>query len=107
MTETTVDASPETATDRALRRIAVQPPYFALTDLAEVGRGLVTARVPLQTPSRPERGVVEAAQVARHLAILGSCAAALARDDDQRHHYLATRAVTRPRPISARSVRAK
>ncbi|MEL7156691.1 MAG: hypothetical protein AAFN30_08840, partial [Actinomycetota bacterium] len=37
-------------------------------------------------------GVVEAAQVARHLAILGSCAAALARDDDQRHHYLATRA---------------
>lgn len=90
MTETTVDTIPETATDRALRRIAVQPPYFALSDLADLGRGLITAKMPLQAPTAPERGVVEAAQVARHLAILGSCAAALARDDDNCHHYLAT-----------------
>ena len=56
------------------------------------GSGVATAMVPVTPPPLPERGPIEAAQVARHLAILGSCAAALSRDDDQPHHYLATRA---------------
>ena len=79
-------------TARALARISVAPPYFALTDLAEIGDGIVSATVPHTAPTAPEVGAIEAAQVARHLAILGSCAAALSRGDDERHHYLATRA---------------
>ena len=56
------------------------------------GDGVVSALVPASPPVAPERGAIEAAQVARHLAILGSCAAALSRDDDEPHHYLATKA---------------
>ncbi len=56
------------------------------------GSGVVSAMVPVTPPPYPERGPIEAAQVARHLAILGSCAAALSRSDDQPHHYLASRA---------------
>ncbi len=83
----------ETATeDRALRRISVAPPYFGLTELAEIGHGVVNATVPSHPTLAPEAGPVEGAQVARHLAILGSCAVALSRDDDDRHHYLATTA---------------
>ena len=93
-TELTVESTPldSTTLHRALQRIAVQPPYFGLLDIADVGDGAVAATIPLQPPSAPERGVMEGAQIARHLAILGSCAAALARDDDKRHHYLATNA---------------
>ncbi len=90
MREHVIDSS--TTRDRALARIAVQPPYYDLEDLTDLGGGLVTARVPLHPPVGPETGPIEAAQVARHLAILGSCGAALARADDDRHHYLATRA---------------
>ena len=81
-----------TLIDEALRRISVTPPYFALQELATTPTGLVTARVPSAPPSGPERGAIEAGQAARHLAILGSCAAALAREDDQKLHYLATKA---------------
>lgn len=79
-------------TERALERISVSAPYFALSDLTETGPGIVSAIVPATPTSDPETGTMEAAQVARHLAILGSCAAALSRADNKRHHYLATRA---------------
>ncbi|MEM7326930.1 MAG: hypothetical protein AAF531_27855 [Actinomycetota bacterium] len=81
-----------TVTERALQRISVTAPYFALENLTELGHGIVSATVPATPPTNPETGVMEAAQVARHLAILGSCAAALDRDDNKRHHYLATKA---------------
>lgn len=79
-------------TARALSRISVRPPYFGLGELETAGEGIVAARIGAAPPSAPEVGAMEAAQVARHLAILGSCAAALSRDDDKRHHYLATKA---------------
>lgn len=85
-------SNPCAGADRALARISVARPYFDLADLEEVGHGMVQATVPPHPTVAPEAGAVEAAQVARHLAILGSCAAALSRDDDARHHYLATRA---------------
>lgn len=88
---TTPSARPDASTE-ALARIAVTPPYYALRDLTDLGDGLATATVRRAAPAHPEHDLIEAAQVARHLAILGSCAAALARDDDRRHHYLATRA---------------
>lgn len=79
-------------TELALQRISVQPPYFALEDLRRTGHGSVTAVVPAAPPKGFEAGPVDAAQASRHLAILGSCAAAMARDDADRHHYLATSA---------------
>ncbi len=83
---------PSSTEDRVLRRISVAPPYFGLTELTEIGDGIVNATVPPHPTLAPEAGPIEAAQVARHLAILGSCAVALSRDDDDRHHYLATKA---------------
>jgi len=82
----------ESVEERALRRISVTRPYFDLRDLEETGTGTVEATIPRQPTVAPEAGAIEAAQVARHLAILGSCAVALARDGDDRHHYLATKA---------------
>lgn len=84
--------TPDEATTGVFRRISVRPPYFDLRDLNVVGDGMVTATVPLGPSTGPEVGAMEAAQISRHLAILGSCAAAMDRDDDQRHHYLATKA---------------
>ncbi len=96
MSQTTVEraeaAADRPAMERALERISVRPPYFDLRELQELGHGIVSAVLPLAEASDPEVGAVEAAQVARHLAILGSCAAALGRDDDKQHHYLATKA---------------
>jgi hypothetical protein len=85
-------SDPRASEGRALSRISVARPYFDLADLEEVGHGIVDATVPSHPPTGAEAGAIEAAQVARHLAILGSCAVALSRDDDARHHYLATRA---------------
>lgn len=85
----TADAGADAGT-KVLGRISVGPPYFDLRDVVDVGNGVVTASVPINPPTQPETGLVAAAQVARHLAILGSCAVALQRDDDCRHHYLAT-----------------
>ncbi len=91
MNQTTIVGDTET-TAKALERISVRPPYFDLSNMEELGDGIVRADVQPCSPAAPECGAIEAAQVARHLAILGSCAAALSRDNDDRHHYLATRA---------------
>ena len=79
-------------THDALARISVKPPYFGLRDLEWAAEGVLAASVPVAPPPAPEVGAAEAAQIARHLAILGSCAAALAREDDKTHHYLAVSA---------------
>lgn len=78
--------------ERALARISVTAPYFALDAMEATTEGVVTAQVPHAPTTDPEVGEMEAAQVARHLAILGSCAAAVQRDDDERLYYLATSA---------------
>ncbi|WP_229752797.1 hypothetical protein [Deinococcus aerophilus] len=89
--------APETAlsrhlsTDRLLARICVRPPYFALSDLsAEAGRLNATARAEL--PRSQELGPIQGAELSRHAAIAGLCAAALAQADDQRRYYLAQKA---------------
>jgi len=77
----------------ALNRISVSEPYYALTDIAwGVDGETLIATVPPIPPAHPEVGATETAQVSRHLAILGSCAAALTNPSEQRHHYLATSA---------------
>lgn len=79
-------------TARALDRISVRAPYFDLRDMAADDDGTVRALVPVAPPLHPETGLMAATQVARHLAILGSCAVALQSPDADRRHYLATRA---------------
>ncbi|MEM7091890.1 MAG: hypothetical protein AAF567_02710 [Actinomycetota bacterium] len=86
------DADLNATTTQVLERISVAAPYFAFTDLERDEDGWVRASVPTAIPSSPERGAMIADQIARHLAILGSCAAALDLDGEARHHYLATRA---------------
>ncbi|WP_434113693.1 hypothetical protein [Paraburkholderia caffeinilytica] len=72
-------------------RIAVQPPYFAFSALKERG---ATAVQGIFTPEQQigyERGPVSSAEIGRHLAILGSCAAVAGRPA-KRTYYLATKA---------------
>ncbi len=73
-------------------RIAIRPPYFALDDLVAESDGTVSARIPVQQPLGQEHGQIAAAEVGRHLAILGVCAIALGQESSTRHYYLAQRA---------------
>jgi hypothetical protein len=75
--------------DELFSRIEVCPPYFALTDLRRADDGLVHARVGSRQSLGDEAGPVSAAESGRHLAILGSCAAAFANPAEGRHFYLA------------------
>ncbi len=93
--EPIVETAPGEVTDFAesmLQRISVRSPYYALQDLAPDGDHSVTARVAVARPVAPESGLSSAAQVSRHLAILGSCAVAMQCENDNRMHYLATQA---------------
>jgi 3-hydroxymyristoyl/3-hydroxydecanoyl-(acyl carrier protein) dehydratase len=73
-------------------RICVRDPYFALREVTEVGEGEVLARVPVEQEPEAEASPINAAEVGRHLAILGSCAASLVNRKEGQHYYLARRA---------------
>lgn len=73
-------------------RICVRDPYFALSEVRRVGDGELTARVPVEQETGAEASPINAAEVGRHLAILGSCAASLVNTKDGQHYYLARRA---------------
>lgn len=87
-----------------LTRICVRPPYFALTDLSLAGLELhATARA--ESPAYSELGVMPAAELGRHAAIVGLTLAATQQTDDDRRYYLARRAecsyATNPAPYGA------
>jgi 3-hydroxymyristoyl/3-hydroxydecanoyl-(acyl carrier protein) dehydratase len=73
-------------------RICVRDPYFALREVTEVGEGEVLARVPVEQEPEAEASPINAAEVGRHLAILGSCASSLVNRKEGQHYYLARRA---------------
>lgn len=73
------------------RRIAVERPYFAFSKLFTGKNGEILGEVQREHPLGYECSPLSAAEIGRHLAILGSCAAA-AQSDDTRRFYLATRA---------------
>lgn len=73
-------------------RICVRDPYFALREVTMVGPGEVLARVPVEQDPGAEASPINAAEVGRHLAILGSCASALVNPKEGQHYYLARRA---------------
>ncbi|MFJ2992323.1 hypothetical protein [Pandoraea sp. NPDC087047] len=72
------------------RRITVQPPYFAFKRLRENTLGEIYGEFIVEQPLGSETGPVTAAEIGRHLAILGSCAAA--QIDHHLTYYLATHA---------------
>lgn len=74
-------------------KICVRPPYFKLTDLAPFGHDGVQAYVLFESPPGLERNERASAEVARHLAILGSCALARNNPRAGRHYYLATEGI--------------
>ena len=74
------------------RRIAVERPYFAFSHLFMDDAGAVIGEIAREHPLGYEYGPFGAAEMGRHLAILGSCAAAATADDDGRLYYLATHA---------------
>ncbi|QRK09442.1 hypothetical protein JQX13_04675 [Archangium violaceum] len=73
-------------------RICVRDPYFALSEVTVVGHGEVVAGVPVEQETGGEASPINAAEVGRHLAILGSCAASLVNAKEGQHYYLARRA---------------
>lgn len=70
--------------------IALQSPYFGLYDLERCDDGAVAARFDIEHDPGLERGPVSAGELYRHLAILGSCAAALASPSEPKY-YLASK----------------
>lgn len=72
-------------------RIAVQAPYFAFTELRGLRNQVVHGTFAPEQPLGFENGPVGAAEVGRHLAILGSCAA-VAWQPASQVYYLATKA---------------
>jgi hypothetical protein len=75
--------------EELFERIEVVPPYFALGEVSQGDDGVLTAGVPVTQALGKEPGPITATESGRHLAILGSCAAALANPADGRHFYLA------------------
>ncbi len=78
-----------------LRRVSVQAPYLALRNLEVLGAGWVAAEAPVEYPLGREVGPMSAAEAGRHLALVGSLAAASLQADDRQHYYLARRASLR------------
>lgn len=74
-----------------LQRICVRPPYFALEQMSWQD-GVFTASSSSAAPIGSENGPMPGAEISRHAAIAGLCAAALAQPDDQRRYYLAQEA---------------
>lgn len=100
--------------DDIAQRIAVQKPYFAFSALWRDGDHLVGDFVPEQELGG-ELGYLSAAELGRHLAILGSCAA-VSLNEGITGYYLATKALytgkssghgtaisSQPRPPSLRA----
>lgn len=78
-------------TNEILQRIAVQPPYLSFSRLESDLDGTIRAEFHPEQPMQFELGRISAAEAGRHLAILGSCAAAISADEG-RLFYLATNA---------------
>jgi 3-hydroxymyristoyl/3-hydroxydecanoyl-(acyl carrier protein) dehydratase len=68
--------------------ICVRDPYFAFQRF-DVDSETVTSAVAAEHPLVNEVGPIGGAEAGRHLAILGSCAAAMANPTRARHYYLA------------------
>ena len=85
-------AHPELDRQELFSRICVRDPYFALHEVMEGGPGEVTARVPVEQEPGAEASPMCAAEVVRHLIVLGSCAASRVNPTAGQCFYLPRRA---------------
>lgn len=83
------------------QRIEVSAPYFALRDVRLVADGIATATIDREYGMGLEAGVISTAEAGRHMAILGSMAAASLQPTSERHFYLAHRARVAAFPVSS------
>lgn len=74
-------------------RIDVRMPYFALQNISEINKNTLQASIDVEQPLGHEAGPICSAEVGRHLAILGSCAAAHCNPKKGKHYYLASKSV--------------
>ena len=74
-----------------MARICVSRPYFALDDLRPSPQGML-ATLQCEQGLGCEAGPMRAAEIGRHLAVLGACALAHANPLPERHYYLAQQA---------------
>ena len=72
--------------------IEVKSPYFALDNMYFDNDGWLVAKAPVECQCLYENTLMDASEVGRHLAILGSCFGALANPEKSRHYYLAYQA---------------
>ncbi len=71
--------------------IAVTPPYYALENLS-IEDNVARAEFSAEQPMENETGTIAAAEVGRHLAVLGACALSSLNPEKDKHYYLATSA---------------
>ena len=81
------------------KRIAVQQPYFAFSELLALPGGAVLGAFSPEQSIGSECGPISSAELGRHLAILGSCAAALDASDDMTY-YLASKGQLKLMPLA-------
>ncbi len=85
-----------------LDRICVSPPYFDLFDVSVVGDQVVAKVHPVGVgDGRLQRGPLGAAEAARHLAILGSCAVSLRNPAPGKTYYPVRTAVLGPEGLAS------
>ncbi|MBK8012122.1 MAG: hypothetical protein IPK13_12300 [Deltaproteobacteria bacterium] len=82
-------SDPRLHEDELFELIEVRPPYFAIEDICRLQDGTLVATVPVEQALGDEDAAISSAEAGRHLAILGSCAAALANPERTKHFYLA------------------
>lgn len=75
-----------------LGSIGVTAPYYALENLSISNDGVIAEFVAEQ-PMDNEVGGIAAAEVGRHLAVLGACALAWSNPVKKKHYYIASSAV--------------
>lgn len=78
--------------DTVIGNIGVTAPYYALENLKVSSDG-ATAEFVAEQPMDNEVGGIAAAEVGRHLAVLGACALAWSNPNKEKHYYVASRAV--------------
>lgn len=72
--------------------IGVTAPYYALENLT-ITKDEVSAEFAAEQPMENEAGGIAAAEVGRHLAVLGACALARSNPVKKKHYYIALSAV--------------
>ncbi|ETR69153.1 MAG: hypothetical protein OMM_09852 [Candidatus Magnetoglobus multicellularis str. Araruama] len=80
--------------NKLTKHIKVSPPYYALKNvqLLKNNTAYFSAEIPVEYPAGNECGSITAAEIGRHLAILGSCSLSQSNPIKEKHYYIANKA---------------